>query len=252
VIDTHAHLTSNDFRGDLAAVLRRARDAGVRAIITVGYDLASSLASVRLSEVEEDVYAAVGIHPHDARLLDEEALRTLEDLAAHPKVVAIGEIGLDFYRNLSPRRMQERAFRRQIRLALKLGLPVIIHDRDAHRRVIEILKSEKVSHGVMHCFSGDINVARQALAMGLHISFAGPITYGGKRIIDILRRIPHERILIETDCPYLAPVPYRGKRNEPAYVRLVAERLAAILGKSLGEIDAMTETNARTLFNLSA
>ena len=252
MIDTHAHLTSNDFRGDLAAVLRRARDAGVRAIITVGYDLASSLASVRLSEVEEDVYAAVGIHPHDARLLDEEALGTLEELAAHPKVVAIGEIGLDFYRNLSPRRMQERAFRQQIRLALKLSLPVIIHDRDAHPRVIEILKSEKVSHGVMHCFSGDINVARQALAMGLYISFAGPITYGGKKTIDILRRIPHERILIETDCPYLAPVPYRGKRNEPAYVRLVAERLAAILGKSLEEIDTMTETNARTLFNLSA
>ncbi len=250
MIDTHAHLTSGEYSGDLAAVLRRAREAGLNAIIAVGFDIPSSRASVQLSEVEEDVFAAVGVHPHDARTLDEAALAALEDLCTNPKVVAIGEIGLDFYRNLSPRRIQERAFRQQIRLARRLQLPIIIHDRDAHRRVIEIMRSEKVCCGVMHCFSGDINIARQALSMGLHISFAGPITYHGRRAADIVRRIPEDRILIETDCPYLAPAPHRGKRNEPAYLRLVAERLAELLGKTVEEVDAITENNARHLFKL--
>ncbi len=252
MIDTHAHLSSSKYRGDLPAVLKRARMAGVVAIISVGYDMPSSEASVRLADLEEDVFAAVGIHPHDARKLDEEALAKLEELCQHPKVVAIGEIGLDFYRNLSPRKIQEKAFRDQIRLARQLDLPIIVHDRDAHSKVIEILRSEKVSNGVMHCFSGDLNVARQAVAMGLYISFAGPVTYGGKKAAQIVRRIPEDRLLVETDCPYLAPVPHRGKRNEPAYVRFVAERLADLLGKSLEEVDAITDANARRLFNLPA
>jgi TatD DNase family protein len=250
LIDSHAHLTLKQYKKDLASVLRRAKERGVTDIVTVGVDVESSENGVRLADIHEQVYATVGVHPHGARTLDDFEFEKIEHLAGQPKVVAIGEIGLDFYRNLSPRRSQERAFRRQITLAKKNALPVVIHDREAHQRTIEILKAEKVSHGVLHCFSGDINMARQGLEMGFYISFAGPITYGGKTAVDIIRRIPVDRILIETDCPYLTPVPHRGERNEPAYVGLVLERVAEILGRPVDELDCITEANTRTLFNL--
>jgi len=250
LIDSHAHLTAKAYRRDLEAVLVRASDAGVTSIITVGYDMASSEAGVRLAEDHPEVYAAVGVHPHDATTLNLDALGRLEDLAASPRVVAVGEIGLDFYRDLSPRRIQEDAFRLQIGLAKDLELPIIVHDRDAHQRTVQVLKEEGVSHGVLHCFSGDVNLARQAIEMGLYISFAGPITFNGKKAVDILSRIPDDRILIETDCPYLAPVPYRGKRNEPAYVRYVLERVASILDRPVAEIDKITAQNTRRLFSI--
>ena len=250
MIDSHAHLTAKAYRRDLEAVLVRASDAGVTSIITVGYDMASSEAGVRLAEDHPEVYAAVGVHPHDATTLNLDALGWLEDLAASPRVVAVGEIGLDFYRDLSPRRIQEDAFRLQIGLAKDLELPIIVHDRDAHQRTVQVLKEEGVSHGVLHCFSGDVNLARQAIEMGLYISFAGPITFNGKKAVDILSRIPDDRILIETDCPYLAPVPYRGKRNEPAYVRYVLERVASILDRPVAEIDKITAQNTRRLFSI--
>jgi TatD DNase family protein len=240
-------LTYKHFRKDLDEVLGRARGAGVNAIVTVGFDVPSSRAGVELAGTHEDVLSVVGVHPHDARKLDDEGMSVLSDLADDPAVVAIGEIGLDFYRDLSPRHVQEEAFRRQIGLAREKNLPVVIHDRDAHTRVISVLKDEGVSRGVLHCFSGDVNLARQAVDLGLHISFAGPITYGDKAV-NVIRWVPEDRIMIETDCPYLAPVPHRGKRNEPAYVRLVAERIAGILGKSLDEIDHLTESNTRHLF----
>jgi TatD DNase family protein len=250
LIDSHAHLTSKQYRKDLASVLLRAKEAGVTAIIDIGTDVDSSEASVRLADIHEQVFAAVGVHPHDAKTLDDYEFERLEHLAGQPKVVAIGEIGLDFYRDLSPRRMQEHVFRQQIALAATKDLPVIVHDRDAHRRTMEILRSERVSRGALHCFSGDVNMARQAVEMGLHISFAGPITYDGRKARDILKRIPEDRILVETDCPYLGPVPYRGKRNEPAYVKFVLERVAELLGRPVEEIDRLTEANTRHLFNL--
>ena len=250
MIDSHAHLTAKQYRKDLAGVLRRAKEAGVSAIINVGCDIASSRAGLNLAGLHDDVFAAVGVHPHDARTLDSDALCLLEEMADHPKAVAIGEIGLDFYRNLSPRRSQERAFRQQIGLASRKGLPIIIHDRDAHRRTMAILKDEKVREGVLHCFSGDINLARQGLDLGLYISFAGPITYEGRKAIDIIRHIPVDRLLIETDCPYLAPVPFRGKRNEPAYVEYVLARLSEILGMPKQDFDRITEDNTRRLFRL--
>jgi TatD DNase family protein len=190
------------------------------------------------------------VHPHDAETVDDFILSYLEELSADPGVVAIGEIGLDYYRNLSPRRVQEEVFVKQLALAKKVGLPVIIHDRDAHRRVMEILKSERAACGVMHCFSGDMGLARQALDLGFYISFAGPITYNGGRAGDIMRKMPIDRLLVETDCPYLAPVPFRGKRNEPAYVKYVIERAATFLGKTAEEVEAVTDENARRLFNL--
>lgn len=250
MIDSHAHLTAKAYRKDLGAVLRRARDAGVASILTVGYDMASSEAGVRLAEKHPDVYAAVGIHPHDATTLNLDALGRLEELAASPKVIAVGEIGLDFYRDLSPRRIQEDAFRLQIGLAKDLELPIIVHDRDAHQRTVQVLREERVSRGVLHCFSGDVNLARQGIEIGLYISFAGPITFNGKKAAEILGHIPEERVLIETDCPYLTPVPYRGKRNEPAYVRYVLERVATILDRPVEKVDALTTQNTRTLFSL--
>ena len=250
MIDSHAHLTAKQYRGDLAAVLRRAKEAGVKCIINVGFDLDSSADGIHLADVHENIFVAAGVHPHDARTLDADAISRLEELADHPKVVAIGEIGLDFYRNLSPRRFQERAFRQQIGLARKKDLPIIVHDREAHRRTMEILKEERVTWGVLHCFSGDLNLARQGLELGLYISFAGPITYDSRKAGEIIRRIPVDRLLIETDCPYLTPVPFRGKRNEPAYLKYVLARVAEILGRPEDELDRLTETNTRELFRL--
>jgi len=250
VIDSHAHLTYKALRKDLRAILERAREAGVTAIVNASFDLPSSEAGVLIAEEHENIHVAVGIHPHDSKTLNLDALARLEELADHPRVIAIGEIGLDFYRDLSPRRTQEDAFRLQIGLARNLDLPIIVHDRDAHQRTMDILKDEKVCRGVLHHFSGDLNLARQGVELGLCISFAGPITYNGKKAREILKRIPEDRILVETDCPYLTPVPYRGKRNEPAYVKYVLERVAEFLERPVEEVDRLTERNTRTLFNL--
>ncbi len=252
MIDSHAHLTFKHYARDLADVLTRARDGGIGAIINIGCDLASSEATVRLANGHENIFAVVGVHPHDASTLDADALARLDALADDPMVVAIGEMGLDYYRDLSPRHVQEQAFRDQIALAGKKDLPVVVHDRDAHAKVMQILKEEKVSRGVLHCFSGDLNMARQAIDLGLYLSFAGPITYNGHKAREIMGKVPLDRILIETDCPYLTPVPFRGKRNEPAYVRYVLARVADILGKPVPEVDSLTGTNTRTLFNLPA
>lgn len=254
MIDSHAHLIFKHYRSDLEAVLGRAREAGVRAIINVGVDLASSETGVRPANLHKDphvdIFATVGVHPHDAKTVDAATLERLETLADQPGVVAIGEIGLDYYRDLSPRHVQEKAFRDQIALARKKGLPVVVHDRDAHTKVMQILKEEGVSRGVLHCFSGDLGIAKQGLDLGLYLSFAGPVTFNGSRAAEIIRKMPPDRLLVETDCPYLTPVPFRGKRNEPAYVKYVVEKVAAILGKPLEEVDALTETNARRCFGL--
>jgi len=248
--DTHAHLDFPQFDGDREEVIERALAAGVRRIINVGADLASSRRAVALAEAHPPIYAAVGVHPHDAKTLTDEALAELLGLARHPKVVAIGEIGLDFYRDLSPREAQRQAFERQLALARELGLPVIVHDRNAHAEVMDVLRRRGL-RGVLHCFSGDLEMARQAIEMGFYISVAGPATFkNAKRLPEIVRQLPLERLLIETDCPYLAPHPHRGRRNEPAYVRLVAEAVADIKGLPLEEVARVTTANARALFGL--
>jgi TatD DNase family protein len=252
MIDSHAHLTFKHFRSDLGDVLARARAAGVRAIVNIGFDLASSEAGVRLAHQHDDIFAVVGVHPHDAETVDAAVLERLEVLADDPKVVAIGEIGLDYYRDLSPRHVQERIFRDQIALARKKDLPVVIHDRDAHTKVMQILKEEGVSRGVLHCFSGDFGIARQGLDLGLYLSFAGPVTYGGSRAADIIPKVPAERIMVETDCPYLTPVPFRGKRNEPAYVKYVLERVGEIMGTAAADVDRLTEANTLRCFGLGS
>ncbi len=253
LIDTHAHLTDNRFGNDLADVMMRATAAGVGTIINVGYDLKSSGASVDLAQKHTSVFAAVGIHPHDAGKVKPGWTEKLRSLAAANKVVAIGEIGLDYYYNHSSAQAQEEIFREQVRLAKELGLPVIIHDRDAHKEVLAILRDEQAWEvgGVFHCFSGDVSFAHECLDLGFYISLAGPVTFNSARDLQaVAREIPCDRLLIETDSPYLAPVPYRGKRNEPAYVREVAAYVSKLRDESITDFAARTSENARRLFSL--
>lgn len=253
LVDTHAHLDSSQFQDDLEAVLDRAREQGIGQILTVGCDLASSRASIALAERYPQVYASVGIHPHDASTVDPSVLAELAGWLDHPKVVAVGEIGLDYYRDRSPREIQREAFRAQIRLARQHGKPLIVHDRDAHEDVIRILEEEHASEigGVLHCFSGDLAMARACVAMGFFISFAGPLTYpknDAQRAI--AAALPIDVMLVETDCPYLAPQGFRGKRNEPGHVRATAEQLAAVKGLTLEDVARITSLNAHRLFGI--
>ncbi len=253
--DTHAHLHFPEFAADLSAVLDRAREAGVRFILTIGTDVEDSRAAVALAEVHPDIYAAVGIHPHDAAGADEAALEELERLArASPKVVAIGEVGLDYYRNLSPREAQVRAFERQLDLARRLAKPALIHCREAHAEALEILRRARVREvgGIMHCFSGSPDVARQCLELGLLISLAGPVTYPNARTLpEVATVVPLDRLVVETDCPFLPPQPYRGKRNEPAYLPITASRVAQLKGRPVEELGAVMTRNAAALFGIS-
>ncbi len=254
IVDTHAHLDFPDFAQDREAVLERARQAGVTAIVTIGIDVETSRAAVALAEQYPGVYASVGLHPHEAARGTEEAYRLLADLARHPRVVAIGEIGLDYHYDRPPRAVQQEAFRRQIRMAVEAGLPVIVHAREAYDDVLDILREEGacLAGGVMHCFSGDVRVAEQCLSLGFHLSLAGPVTFRNAQTTkEVASRVPLDRLLVETDCPFLSPHPYRGQRNEPARVVLVVEEIARLRGLSYAEVAAATAANARRLFRLN-
>ncbi len=253
LVDTHAHLDHSQFQGDLMAVLDAAQGAGVHQILTVGCDLASSRASLELAERWPQVYAAVGIHPHDAAGVDEQALAELRDLAAHSRVVAIGETGLDYYRDRAPRTDQRRVFRAQIALAREVGKPLIVHDRDAHEDILAILRAEGATEagGVLHCFSGDLAMARACVDLGFYISIAGPVTYPPNEALrEVVRAVSVDRLLVETDCPYLAPQSRRGRRNEPALVRETAAMVAEIKGLTLDDVARVTTLNAFTLFGI--
>jgi TatD DNase family protein len=241
------------FDGDLDAVVARAGAAGVDGVIVVGSDLASSRAAVELARARQRMWATAGIHPHDARHANLEALEEIARLARRPEVVAVGETGLDFYRDLSPRIEQERAFRMHLSIARQVAKPVVIHDRDAHSDILRVLRSEGLppAGGVMHCFSGDQAFAEECLAMGLLISIAGPVTFGNAvRLHEAARAVPMDRLLVETDCPYLTPHPYRGRRNEPAYVVEIARKVAELKGLPPMEVAARTTANAVRLFRL--
>jgi TatD DNase family protein len=253
LFDTHAHLHFPDFAGDLDAVLERARAAGVRRMLTIGTDVPTSHAAAALAEREPDVWAAVGIHPHEAETADDSTLGEIERLAARPRVVAIGETGLDFFRNLAPREAQVRAFRAQLELARRTGKPVLVHCREAHDETLTLLAAANVRErgGIMHCFSGDVAIARRCVDLGLLISLAGPVTYPKPGALpEVARAIPSDRLVVETDCPYLPPQPYRGKRNEPAYVAITAARVAELRGEPLADLAARMSENARALFRL--
>ncbi len=255
LIDTHAHLDDQQFEEDREEVIGRARGAVVEQIITVacwdhqhGFDPA-----LKIADSHDNVYAAIGIHPHDARLAGDEAFQQIESLAGRAKVVAIGEIGLDYHYDNSPRDIQQEVFRRQVQLAISLNLPIIVHTREADRDTLDILKEEGAGEtgGVLHCFSGGYEMARECLDMGFLLSFTGIITFPRATALhEVVKKVPVERMLIETDCPYLAPVPYRGKRNEPAYVVETAKRIAALKGLSLDDVARITTLNAQGLFGI--
>jgi len=255
LFDTHAHLNDEKLHKDLPAVLARAREAGVTAIATVGYDWRSSLMSVRLAEKHPGfLHAVCGIHPHDASTWDKQMAEKIYNLAAEPCVRAVGEIGLDYYRDLSPREAQKKAFSEQMSMARELDKPIVVHDRDAHGDILALLKRERpfARGGILHCFSGSYEMAAECVKMGFFISFAGPLTYENARALqEICRRLPLDRLLIETDCPYLAPHPHRGTLNEPARVALVAQKLAQLKGLDVEEAAAVTAANARSIFGLA-
>jgi TatD DNase family protein len=254
LIDSHAHIYGKDFVHDFPQMMERAKEAGVSTIVAVGADLESSREACELASAYDHIYCSVGIHPHDADRVTEKCYDLVREMAlGNPKVVAIGEIGLDFYRDRSSRPAQEEVFRRFIRLARELSLPIIIHDRDAHDRIVTIMKEERASEvgGVLHCFSGDLEMARECIEMGFRISIPGTVTYPSNEALrDVVRGVKIEQLLVETDAPYLPPVPYRGKRNEPAYVSLTAKRIAELKGLSLEDVGRITSFNTRRLFGI--
>lgn len=257
LIDTHAHLDDARYDADRDAVMARAREAGVGAFITIGCDLATSRAAVELAARHPGVYAAVGVHPHDVKRIEDGWYDELRRLAGHEKVVAYGEIGLDYHYNHSPPKLQRERFREQIGLARELHLPVIVHTREAQEDTVAILREERADQmgGVFHCFSGDTWLAREALALGFYLSFSGVLTFRNAAPLQaIAQTVPLDRLLVETDCPYLTPVPHRGQRNEPAFVKLVAEKIAEVRASrqplTVEEVERITSDNARRLFKI--
>lgn len=254
LFDTHSHLDDEKFDADRDELIKKIHnELDVDLIMAVGSDIESSKRVIKLSEKYDFIYAAVGVHPHDVENMSEEDIDILRTLASHRKVKAIGEIGLDYYYDNSPRELQKKWFARQIKLAQELKMPVIIHDRDAHGDCMEILKREhvEISGGVFHCFSGSVEMAREALKLGMYISFAGPLTYkNAVKTVEAAREVPIERIFVETDCPYLTPVPHRGERNHSGFVSYTAKKLAEIKEIPYEEAARITRQNAIEFFKI--
>lgn len=253
LFDSHAHVDDNRFDEDREAVINRAKEAGLVGILNAGACMASSARSLALAEQHDIIYAAVGIHPHDAKEAADRDYEQLAEWTRAAKVVAIGEIGLDYYYDLSPREVQQQVFIRQLDVARQCNKPFIIHDRDAHGDVMAILKKEaKGLMGVMHCYSGSLEMAKEVIKMGLYVSFAGPITYAKDgKLKEVAANIPLERLLVETDCPYLTPQPFRGRRNEPAHVRFTAEEVARVRGMEFAALAEAATANTKRLFGIN-
>ncbi|PJN89221.1 TatD family hydrolase [Bacillus sp. mrc49] len=254
LFDTHVHVNAEQFNEDLEEVIERAKEAGVNHMVVVGFDRPTIKRAMELVEVYDFMYAAVGWHPVDAIDMTEDDLQWIEELSSHPKVVAIGEMGLDYHWDKSPKDVQKEVFRKQIRLAKKVGLPIIIHNREATADIVNILKEEEASSvgGIMHCFSGSAETALECIEMNFYISLGGPVTFkNAKKPKEVAAAVPLDRLLVETDCPYLAPHPFRGKRNEPSYVKLVAEQIAEIKQLTIEEVSKATTENAKKLFGIN-
>ena len=253
-IDTHVHLNADQYDEDLTQVIERAQENHVEKMVVIGFDRKTIERAIELAEAYEFIFAVVGWHPVDAIDCTEEDLKWIEELAAHPKVVGIGETGLDYYWDKSPKEIQQEVFRKQIRLAKKVQLPIIIHNREATEDVLKILREENAKEigGVMHCFSGSVETARESIEMNFMISLGGPVTFkNAKKPKEVAELISLDHLMIETDAPYLAPHPYRGKRNEPSYVPLVAEEIARLKGITLEEVAQVTTRNAEKFYKLS-
>ena len=256
IVDAHAHLQHEVFAHDLDAVLNHARAAGIARIMVPGWDRASSEAALALATAHPDLLdAAVGIHPHYVAAATSEDWEALERLAVEPAARAVGEIGLDFFRNLSPQAAQLAALRAQLAFARELGKPILVHCRDAHPELLAVFEADGVpaAGGIMHCFAADVDVARRSIALGLLVSIAGPVTYpNARRLGEVVRAVPLDRLVVETDCPYLPPQPWRGQRNEPAYLRATAARVAELREVGLGVLAARTTRTACLMLGLDA
>lgn len=252
LIDSHAHLEMKEFDADRKDVIERAASAGVECIVTVGTNLALSRKALAIARQYDPIYATLGVHPHDVAKADDKTFDEIRAMATEPKVVAYGEIGLDFFRNISPRKIQEDMFARQLELACELKLPVIIHDRDAHEQTLRMVRASSVRRGVFHCFSGDWGMAKECIDLGFYISVPGVVTFDKSQVLhDVVRQAPLDSILLETDCPYLAPVPHRGKRNEPAFMVHTAKKVAQIKGMNWEDVANAASDNTRKLFDLA-
>lgn len=252
MIDSHCHLDFEPLHSRLEEVLSAAREAGVHTVVNIGADIESSRRSVDLASKHEMIYAAVGVHPHDAGTLDEAILTELKQLASHDKVVAIGEIGLDYYRDLSPRPVQKKAFHQQLELAVTLNMPVVIHTRDAFRETVDIVRDYAVDlpGGVFHCFPGTVDEAHEIFEMGFIIGLGGVITYKGAGMARVAAEAPLDKIVLETDAPYLTPVPHRGKKNEPAYLKHTCRKLAELRSIHVNEVERVTDRACQKLYRL--
>jgi TatD DNase family protein len=255
LIDSHAHIQSQEYAGEIDKVIARAREAGINTIIAVGGagEMSSNKDAVALADLYANVYATVGMHPHDAKDVGADELRELHHLTLHPKVIAVGETGLDYYYNHSPHDVQRRVFTHFIHMARDTGLPLVVHERDGAHEAAELLRSEggEGLRGVIHCFTGDYDAARVYLELGFYLSFSGIITFkNAGPLREVVRKAPLERMLVETDSPFLTPVPHRGKRNEPAYVGFVAQTIAEIKGLPLKEVAQRTTRNVQDLFKI--
>ncbi len=253
IFDSHCHLTDSHFGNDLNEVLRRARQAGVKEILTVSMNVPDSQEAVELCRGEKGIYCTVGVHPHEADSFRSVDIQNLKDMCIEPQVKAIGETGLDFFRTFSTRANQETAFRAQIELAKMLNLPLVIHVRDAVQTAMAVLEEHGYFNGVLHCFSESRKFAEWAVAKGFYISFSGSLTYGDKRLQEVVRVVPQDRLLVETDAPYLVPEPERGpgKRNEPALIRLTLKFLADLLNLTPAEVAQITRNNAHHCFQIA-
>jgi len=254
LIDSHAHLEMKEFDSDREEVIKRAGREGVDFIITVGTNFKLSLKAVTLADKYENIYATVGIHPHDVAKTNQNTLDDLKKLInTHKKIVAYGEIGLDFFRNISPQEKQLELFGLQLELAKEFNLPVVIHDREAHRQSLETVKASGICRGVFHCFSGDYEMAKKCMDLGFFISVPGTVTFDkSKTIQDVAARVPLSSMLLETDAPYLTPVPHRGKRNEPSFIVHTAKKVAEIKKIAWDEVARATSVNAMNLFGIKS
>jgi TatD DNase family protein len=253
LFDSHAHYDDEKFVEDRYEVIERAHKNGVAYILNVAADLTSAMASIALAQEFQYVFCAVGVHPHNVGNLDDNTIAALADFARNEKVVAIGEIGLDYFYDNAPREAQKVWFSKQINLARTLKLPVIVHDRDAHEDSMNIIKNENAKEvgGVFHCYSGSVEMVKELLKYNFYISIGGAVTFkNAKTIIEVAKYIPNDRLLIETDCPYMTPEPHRGKRNDSGYMKLVAEKIAQIKGITFEEVASLTTNNAKTLFKI--
>jgi TatD DNase family protein len=249
-IDTHAHIDSQEYEGDLEEVIERALESNVKYILDPATDIRSVERVLSLADRYDSVFACVGIHPHDAKDVNNQVLDEIEKLSYHKKVLAIGEIGLDFHYDYSQKSKQAEVFSAFVDLAVRRDLPIVVHSRESDKRIVELIESnlsEKV-RGQFHCFSGDMTTAKRVMELGFHISFTGNITFTNSRSAEILNQIPLDRLLLETDSPYMSPVPYRGKRNEPCRAPLIARKIAEVKSLDLDQVARVTSENANRLF----